>query len=114
MRKSLIARFGALLLALVLSVSLCAIPVFADGEMPKIRDNAFKEGIGFRVAMTGPVENPAESFRIEGPEGQLTISGYTDDGGNIYTLTVAEAVDVTASYTISIADQTVDVKMPIY
>ena len=114
MRKSLFARFGALILALVLCMSLCAIPVFADGELPKVRDNLYKEGIGFRVAMTGPVEQPAESFVIVGPEGQLTITGYTDDGSNIYTLTVAEEVDVTATYTITFNGEVIGVKMPIY
>ena len=105
-------RSAALMLALVLMLSVCAVPVLAEGEAPKLRDNVYKEGLGFRVAMSGALEDPVNAFAITGPGGTLTITGYTDDGGGVYTLQTAETPDVYASYTITYNGETVDVKMP--
>ena len=113
MTTHFLKRAAALLLALTLALSVCTVPAFADGEAPKLRDNAYKEGVGFRVAMSGPLEDPATAFTVTGPEGTLTITGYTDDGGNIYTLQTAEAWDLYESYTFTYNGETFDVKMPI-
>ena len=106
-------RIAAFALALTLVLSVCAVPVLADAEMPRLRDNLYKEGLGFRVAMSGALDDPIGAFTITGPGGALTITGFTDDGGNIYTLQTAEIPDVYASYTLTYNGETVDVKMPI-
>ena len=106
-------RTAALVLALILTLSLCVVPVLADGEIPQVKDNAYKEGIGFRVAMTAPLTDPVSAFTITGPEGNLTVTGFTDDGGNVYTLQTAEVWDMYGSYTFTYNGETFDVRMPI-
>ena len=114
MQKHLFKRVGTMMLALMLVLSCLVIPASAEGEAPKLRDNAYKEGIGIRVAMSGPLEDPMSAFVITGPDGVLTIAEVTDDGSNIYTIHTAEEIDVLAAYTITYNGETFNVKMPIY
>ena len=113
MPKHIFKRSAAMLLALVLALSCLTIPVFAEGDTPKLRDNLYKEGLGIRVAMSGALEDPMSAFVIVGPEGQLTITKVTDDGSNIYTIKTAEELDVYTTYTITYNGEVYGVKMPI-
>ena len=113
MFRDISKRSAALLLTFVLMLSCCVTPVFAEGEAPKLRDNAYKEGVGLRVAMTGTLDDPMSAFTISGPDGELTITGVTDDGGNIYTITTAEEWDIYQSYTFTYNGETFFVRMPI-
>ena len=109
----LFKRAAVLLLALVLTLGLCVVPVFAGSEAPQLKDNAYQEGVGFRLAMTAPLDDPMAAITIHGPDGDLTVTGYTDDGGNVYTLQTAEEWDIYEQYTFTYNDELFYVRMPI-
>ncbi len=113
MKIHVLKRACTLILALILMMSICTIPVFAEGEAPTLRDNAYQEGVGFRVAMSGPLADPMNAFTITGPDGDLTITGFTDDGGNLYTIHTAEDWDMYESYTFTYNGEIFYVRMPI-
>ena len=78
----------------------------------KVKENAYKEGIGLRVAMTAAITDADKAFTVTGPDGDLTISSVSDDGNNIYTIVLAEELDLYASYTLTYAGETYEVKLP--
>ena len=113
MNTPLFKRTAALVLALILTLSLCVVPVFAEGEVPQLKDNAYQEGVGFRVAMTAPLDDPMSAFTVTGPDGDLTITEVTDDGGNLYTIHTAEQWDMYEQYTFTYNGELFYVRMPI-
>ena len=105
-------RCAAVLLALILALG-CAAPAGAEGEAPKLRDNAYKEDLGIRVAMSGALDDPMNAFVIVGPEGALTITGVVDEGDHLYLIQTAEPLDVYTTYTITYNGEVFGVNMPI-
>ena len=68
-------RFLTRMLAFALAVVFAAglVPMaFADQDV-RIRDTAYSETLGLRVAMSGAVSDTA-AFTVTGPEGALTIT----------------------------------------
>ncbi len=114
MKRTSAYRFAALALALILALSGLAPAVSATGEAPTIRETVYKEGVGIRVAMSAAVEDFENAFAVTGPEGNLTVTAVTDDGNKIYTITTAEAIDVTAVYTLCCGDSAMEIQMPIW
>ncbi|MBQ9166037.1 MAG: type I pullulanase [Oscillospiraceae bacterium] len=78
----------------------------------KVKENAYKEGVGIRVAMTAAISDAAEAFTVTGPEGPLSIASVANDGNNIYTIVTEEALDLYASYTLTYGGEEYPVKMP--
>ena len=113
MRTQYLKRTAAFILALVLMMCIFTVPAFAEGETPQMKDNAYQEGVGFRVAMSGPLADPMNAFTITGPDGDLTITEVTDDGGNLYTIHTAEQWDMYEQYTFTYNGETFYVRMPI-
>ena len=110
MRRNL-TRLMALVLAAVFALGL--VPVaFADQDV-RIRDTAYSEGQGLRAAMSGKVSDTA-AFSVTGPDGALTITEVLEGEKNIYTLVTAEAIDVTAAYTLTCGGESKEVRMPIW
>ena len=110
MRRNLIR---ILALALVAIMLLGLIPaVFADQDV-RIRDTAYSETEGLRVAMTGKAENTGE-FSVMGPDGALTITEVIVGEKNIYTLVTAEEIDVRGSYTVYYGNEYKNVRMPVW
>ena len=109
--KRNLTRMLALLLAMVFTLGL--IPVaFADQDV-RIRDTAYSESQGLRVAMSGKVSDIA-AFSVTGPDGALSITEVIEGEKNIYTLVTAEAIDVTAAYTLIYGGESKEVRMPIW
>ena len=103
----------AMALALVLVFAMGMVPMaFADQDV-RIRDTAYSETLGLRVAMTGAVSDTA-IFAVTGPEGQLTITEVIAGDKNIYTIVTAEPIDVTAAYTLTYGGESKEVRMPIW
>lgn len=103
----------AMALALVLVFAMGMVPMaFADQDV-RIRDTAYSETLGLRVAMTGAVSDTA-IFAVTGPEGQLTITEVIAGEKNIYTIVTAEPIDVTAAYTLTYGGESKEVRMPIW
>ena len=78
----------------------------------KVKENAYKEGIGIRVAMTAAISDASQAFTVTGPDGALAIASVTEDEGNIYTIVTEEALDLYASYTLTYAGEEYEIKMP--
>ena len=103
----------ALAFALVLVMLAGLIPMALADQDVRIRETAYSETKGLRVAMTGSVDD-LDGFAVTGPEGQLTINEVIAGEKNIYTIVTAEPIDVTASYTVTYHGEGKEVKMPIW
>ena len=101
-----IVLLGSLLLGLI---PMIALATEADAV---IKQTLYREDVGVRVAMSGPID-PAELV-VTGPEGEIAIRERTDDGKNIYTLVPETALDVTAAYTLRYRSSEMAITMPIY
>ena len=109
--KSFLTRILALAMALVFVAGL--IPMaFADEDV-RIRDTAYSETQGLRAAMTGKVADTAK-FSVLGADGALTVTEVIEGEKNIYTIVTAEAIDVTAAYTLVYGGESKEVRMPIW
>ena len=95
-------RTLALLLALMLTLSVCVVPAMATEEKQiQIRDNLYKEGSGIRVKLSAALDDPDTAFKITGPDGEVPITSVTAEKGNIYTLAIAEPLNLYHEYTLS-------------
>ena len=103
----------ALALALALVFALGMVPMALADQDVRIRDTAYSETLGLRVAMSGAVSDTA-IFVVTGPEGQLTITEVIVGEKNIYTIVTAEPIDVTAAYTLTYGGDSREVRMPIW
>ena len=112
MNRDMIKRVVALLLLGSLLLGLIPMMALATEADATIRQTVYKEGIGVRAAMSGPID-PAELI-VTGPEGEVAISERTDDGSNIYTLVPETELDVTAAYTLRYRSSEMAITMPIY
>ena len=109
--KQNLTRLLAFALAMVFLVGL--IPLVSADEDVRIRETAYSESLGLRVAMTGKVSDP-EGFTVTGPEGEVDIAEVIEGERNIYTIVTAQPIDVTASYTVAYHGSGKEVKMPIW
>ena len=109
--RRLLTRMLAFTLALVFVVGL--MPMALADQDVRIRDTAYSETLGLRVAMTGPVSDTA-NFAVTGPEGGLTITEVIAGEKNIYTIVTAEPIDVQAVYTLTYGGESKEVRMPIW
>ena len=115
MSKSVFCRCGALMLALVLTLSVCACPVFAAEADPlKITDNLYKEETGLTVLLNQAVENPV--FTVTGPDGEVAIKSVTENPKryNSYILAFEEPLKLYYEYQVSCNGVTVKVNAPSY
>ena len=112
MNRDLIKRIIAILLLGSLLLGLIPMIALATEADATIKQTVYKEGVGIRVAMTGPID-PAE-LTVTGPEGEVAISARTEDGSNIYTLVPETELDVTAAYTLRYRSSEMAITMPIY
>ena len=101
-----IVLLGSLLLGLI---PMIALATEADAV---IKQTLYREDVGVRVAMSGPID--PEELVVTGPEGEIAIRERTDDGKNIYTLVPETALDVTAAYTLRYRSSEMAITMPIY
>ena len=112
MNRDMIKRVVALLLLGSLLLGLIPMMALATEADATIRQTVYKEGIGIRAAMSGPID-PAELI-VTGPEGEVAIQERTDDGSNIYTLVPETELDLTAAYTLRYRSSEMAITMPIY
>ena len=112
MNRDLIKRIIAILLLGSLLLGLVPMLALATEADATIKQTVYKEGVGIRVAMTGPID-PAE-LTVTGPGGEVAISERTDDGSNIYTLVPEVELDVTAAYILRYRTSEMVITMPIY
>ena len=112
MNRDLIKRIIAILLLGSLLLGLVPMLALATEADATIKQTVYKEGVGIRVAMTGPID-PAE-LTVTGPEGEVAISARTEDGSNIYTLVPEVELDMTAAYTLRYRTSEMVITMPIY
>ena len=112
MNRDKLKRIIAILLLGSLLLGLIPMMALATETDATIKQTLYKEGVGIRVAMTGPVD-PAE-FIVTGPEGEVAIAERTDDGKKIYTLVPETDLDVTAEYTLRYRSSEMVITMPIY
>ena len=97
-----IHRALAMILALVLALTAFACPAFAAEEAPiQIKDNLYKEGVGVRIKVSAPLDDPDTAFKITGPDGEVAITSVTPDKNNIYIIVTAEPLNLQYDYTIS-------------
>ena len=109
--RRFLTRMLALTLALVFVLGL--VPMALADQDVRIRDTAYSETLGLRVAMTGTVSDTAH-FAVTGPEGNLTITEVIAGEKNIYTIVTAEPIDVQAVYTLTCGGESKEVRMPIW
>ena len=112
MNRDMLKRIIAILLLGSLLLGLIPMIALATEADATIRQTVYKEGVGVRVAMTGPID-PAELI-VTGPDGEVAIKERTDDGSNIYTLVPETELDVTAAYTLRYRSSEKAITMPIY
>ena len=110
MKTYRIHRSLALLLALVLALTAFACPVFAEETPLEIKDNLYTEGVGVKVRLSAPVDNPETAFRITGPDGDVPIASVTPGKSNIYTVVTEEPLKLYYDYTI----HCLDAQSPLY
>ena len=102
MKQKFFHRFTSFALVLILVLSVCVFPAMAAEEAQiKIRDNIYKEGVGVRVKLSAPVDDPDTAFKITGPEGEVTIVSVTAEKNNTYTIVTAEPLKLYYDYTLS-------------
>ena len=106
-------RFLAAALALMLTLSLCALPVMAD-EAPElqIRNNLYDVNGTLEVKLSASITNCDEAFSVTGPNGQIAITAVTEQKHNTYILTLAEKLDLRLEYTLQCNNATSKVYMP--
>ena len=109
--RRFLTRMLAFTLALVFVLGL--MPMALADQDVRIRDTAYSETLGLRVAMTGQVSDTA-NFAVTGPEGGLTITEVNAGEKNIYTIVTAEPIDVQAVYTLTYGTESKEVRMPIW
>ena len=109
--RRFLTRMLAFTLALVFVLGL--VPMALADQDVRIRDTAYSETLGLRVAMTGAVSDTAH-FAVTGPEGNLTITEVIAGEKNIYTIVTAEPIDVQAVYTLTYGGEAKEVRMPIW
>ena len=112
MNRDKLKRAIALVLLGALLLSLLPLAVFAEESDIRVKQTLYREGVGIRVAMSGPID-PAE-LTVTGPEGEVAIASRTDDGKNIYTLIPETPLDVTADYILHFRGTETPITMPIY
>ena len=112
MNRDILKRIVAILLLGALLLGLIPMVALATEADATIKQTLYKEGVGIRAAMSGPID-PAELI-VTGPEGEVAIKERTDDGSNIYTLVPETALDVTAAYTLRYRSSEMAITMPIY
>lgn len=115
MSKSVFCRFGAVVLALALTLSVCVCPVFAaEGDPLKITYNIYKEDTGLTVLLNQAVENPV--FTVTGPEGEVTIKSVSENPKlyNSYILAFEEPLKLYYTYQVTCNGVTVKVNAPSY
>ena len=112
MNRDMLKRIIAILLLGSLLLGLIPMIALATEADATIRQTVYKEGVGVRVAMTGPID-PAELI-VTGPDGEVAIKERTDDGSNIYTLVPETELDVTAAYSLRYRTSEKAITMPIY
>ena len=94
-------RLLAAMLALMLTLSLCVLPVLAD-EAPEleIRDNLYSTEGTIKVRLSSAIADFAEAFSVIGPDGQTAIASVSEEKNNTYILTLAEKLDLRLEYTL--------------
>ena len=110
MRRNL-TRVLSVLLVLVLMAGL--VPAALADEDVRIRDTAYSEQRGLRVAMTGAVEDTGK-FGVTSPDGTLTITEVIAETENLYRIITAEPIDVQGTYTLTYGGESREVQMPIW
>ena len=76
----------------------------------KLTSARYKEGEGVQIAMTAKVD-PA-SFVLTGPDGPVAPASVTEGENFLYTLALAEPLDLYNNYTVTFMGQDYDVQMP--
>ncbi len=112
MDKQILKRIVAFLLLGALLLSFLPLAVFATEADVTVKQTVYKEGIGVRAAMSGPID-PGD-LTVVGPDGEVAIASRSDDGGNIYTLVPEEELDVTAEYLLVYNGVEYPITMPLY
>ena len=108
-------RMAALLLALVLTLTVCVCPAFALEDPLKIADNLYNEKTGLWVRMNAAIDDPATAFTVTGPDGQVNIKAVTADENrkNAFYITFDEPLKLYQEYTVGcVGAESVKVNAP--
>ena len=115
MKKPFRQRVTALLLVLILALFICVSPAMAAQEVAiEIKDNSYSSDGIIRVKLSAPVDDPASAFQITGPNGQAAITSVTPEKNNIYTIVLAEPLDLYYDYTIACMGAEMTLYTPSY
>ena len=105
MRTNFFRRSLAMALVLMLTLSVCMLPAFAEEADPlAIRDNLYNADGTVKVKLSAPVTDYETAFTITGPDGQIAISSVKEEKHNTYILTLGEKLDLKLEYTLSCKD----------
>ena len=77
----------------------------------KVISCKYEDGLGIRVGMTANIDNPAEAFRLMGPEGEIEITSVSSSD-KTHVLFTAEKLDLLKSYILIYDEEEYQVIMP--
>lgn len=79
----------------------------------RLRAATYNNDSTITVKMTGEVEGDLGSvFTVADKDGEITVTDVTADGDGVYTVTLAEALESSKSYTITFDELAYDIYMP--
>lgn len=79
----------------------------------RLRTATYNNDSTITVAMTGEIEgDPGSVFSVADKEGGIAVTGVTGGADAVYTVTLAEALDASKSYTITFEDTAYDIYIP--
>ena len=78
----------------------------------KVKEVRYSEDAGVQISMTGSVGDGAAAFTLSGENGVITPAAVTEGKSFVYTMTLAEPLDLFGSYQLTFMGEQYEVKLP--
>ena len=78
----------------------------------KVKEVKYVDGSGVQISMTGSVGDGAAAFTLSGEGGVITPTAVTEGKSFVYTMTLAEPLDLFGSYILTFMGEQYEVKLP--
>ena len=78
----------------------------------KVKSSIYREGSGIQVAMTMPLTDFSNAFAVIGPDGPLTVTSVAPASSSTYLISIAEELDLFASYTLIYNGEEYAIQLP--